>query len=57
MKKVKEYKKITRPPRLYQDKKGKKYVKIRGKKIKIDSLLNNKNLVKVIVNNRSQENQ
>ena len=55
MKKNKEYKKILRPPRLYINKKGHRYVKFRGKKMKIDSKLSNKNLVKVVINNMSEE--
>ena len=39
-----------RPPRLYTDAKG-RYVKIDGQKIYINSPINNKQLVKVIINN------
>ena len=39
-----------RPPRLYTDAKG-RYVKIDGQKVYINSPINNKQLVKVIINN------
>jgi hypothetical protein len=48
-------KKIKRPPRLFINKKGHRYVKLKGKRMKIDSKLSNKNLVKVVINNMSQE--
>src|SRR4051812_27855678 len=50
---VKKYKK-PRPPRLYSDAKG-RYIKLKDKKIYIKSHINNKNLVKVIVNNFSKK--
>lgn len=46
---VKQFRK-PRPPRLYTDQKG-RYIKLHGKKIYVKSTMNNKQLVKVIVNN------
>ncbi len=40
-----------RPPRLYVGKNGKRYIKLKGKKVYIKSKFDNKNLVRVIINN------
>ena len=40
----------VRPPRLYSDEKG-RFIRLNGKKIYIKSMISNKQLVKVIVNN------
>jgi len=42
--------KKTRPPRLYRDARG-RYIKLNGKRIYIKSMMNNKQLVKVVINN------
>jgi hypothetical protein len=54
-KKVKEYKIVKRPPRVFLKKDGTRYIKMKGKKMKLDSDLPNKQLVKIVINNMSQQ--
>jgi len=41
----------SRPPRVYQDSNGRRYIKAKNKKIYLNSNMTNKQLVKVIINN------
>src|SRR4051794_18325179 len=41
----------VRPPRVYMGKNGKRYIKVNGKKIYIQSNISNKQLVRIVINN------
>ena len=43
--------KKIRKPRIYKDKKGNRYIRTKGKKIRIKSKLSDRQLVKIIINN------
>jgi hypothetical protein len=53
---MKKNKGKPRPPRVYVGNDGKRYIKVNGKKVYIQSNISNEQLVKIIINNFQKKN-